>query len=130
MRHFIEAVGDIDVRAVKHRHGEVFIQACLDRGNTSATANKKAAALKRVSQLTAVRGQLEVNPFRYVDRMKVPARNVPVINDDECAGLFDAAKEPGRADAPDYELPTIIWPCVRPAAGVAEPMARPRPDGI
>ena len=44
MRHFIEAVGDIEVQDVTHRHGETFIQACLDKGNSPATANKKSAA--------------------------------------------------------------------------------------
>lgn len=96
MRHFIEAVGDIDMRAVKHRHGEAFIQACLDKGNSPATANKKIGCLKRLFQLAVVRGRLDENPFRFVRHIKVPARQVRIYSDAECTRLLAAAKEPRR----------------------------------
>jgi len=49
MRHFIRVVGDIDYHAIRHEHGEQFIQRCLDGGNRPATAKKKMAnsTLKR-----------------------------------------------------------------------------------
>jgi hypothetical protein len=43
MRHLIEAIGDIDYLKVEHHHGERFVQACLDRGNSLSTINKKIA---------------------------------------------------------------------------------------
>lgn len=104
MRHFLEAVGDIDIRTVKHRHGEAFIQACLDKGNSPATANKKIGCLKRLFQLAVVRGQLDENPFRFVRHIKVPARQVRIYSDPECTRLLEASKEPRRVDAPDWEL--------------------------
>ena len=41
MRDFIRVIGDIDYQKVQHKHGERFVQTCLDRGNTPATATKK-----------------------------------------------------------------------------------------
>jgi len=111
MRHFIEAVGDIDVQTVKHRHGETFIQACLDKANSPATANKKIGCLKRLFQLAVVRGQLDENPFRYVRHIKVPARKVRVYNDQECTRLLNAASVPSRIDSPDWALLVVIALC-------------------
>lgn len=111
MRHFIEAVGDIDVQTVKHRHGETFIQACLDKANSPATANKKIGCLRRLFQLAVVRGQLDENPFRYVRHIKVPARKVRVYNDQECTRLLNAASVPSRIDSPDWALLVVIALC-------------------
>jgi integrase len=104
MRHFIDAVGNLFVQDVKHRHGETFIQACLDRGNSPATANKKIGCLKRQFQLAILRGQLTENPFRYIQHIKVPTRTVRVYTDAECRRLLDAAKTPSRCDSPEWEL--------------------------
>ncbi len=108
MRHLIEAIGDIDVQQVHHRHAEVFIQTRLDAGNAPATVNKKIGALKRLFQLAVLRAQLETNPFRHVTRLRAPARPVRVFNEDECGRLLKAAREPYRSDAPDWELLVIV----------------------
>lgn len=92
MRHFIEAIGDIDYLQVKHEHGERFIQACLDRGNSAATTNKKIRSLKRLFQLAKQRGQLEENPFLYVRKPRAPRRKVRVYTDDECDRLIRSAR--------------------------------------
>jgi len=111
MKHLIEAIGDIDVQDVTHRHGETFIQACLDRGNTPATANKKTSGLKRMFELAVYRGQIDKNPFKFIRRVKVPTRKVHVFSDDECARLITAARAPQRADAPDWELLIVTALC-------------------
>ncbi|MDI6450229.1 tyrosine-type recombinase/integrase [Anaerobaca lacustris] len=111
MRHLIDAVGDIDVQEVSHRHAEVFIQVRLDAGNAPATVNKKVSALKRLFQLAVLRGQLETNPFRHVTRLKAPARQVRVFSEDECDNLLKAVREPYRADGPDWELLVVVALC-------------------
>jgi integrase len=93
MKHLIEAVGDIDYLKVEHRHGERFVQACLDRENSLATVNKKISGVKRLFQLAVQRGQLEKNPFQYVARPKVLRRKVHVYTDKECDRLLRSAKE-------------------------------------
>jgi integrase len=92
MRHFIKATGDIDYLCVKHEHGERFVQACLDHGNTPATARKKIATLKRLFQMAIERGQLEENPFGHVRKPRVPKRRIRIYSDDECIRLIDAAR--------------------------------------
>ena len=91
MRHFIETIGNIDYQHVKHEHGERFIQACLDRGNSPATINKKIRSLKRLFQLAKQRGQLEENPFLYVRKPKASQRKVRVYTDEECDRLIKSA---------------------------------------
>lgn len=111
MRDMIEAIGDIEIRQVKHVHGETFIQACLDKGNAPATANKKVAGLKRLFQLALMRGQLEANPFRFIQAMRVPARKVRVFSEDESDRLIAEARTPRRPDAPDWEPPIATALC-------------------
>jgi integrase len=93
MDHLIQAIGDMDYLKVEHRHGELFLQTCLDKGNSPATVNKKLAGVKRLFQLAVVRGQLETNPFQYVCMRKVPRRKVHVYSDDECNRLIGSARE-------------------------------------
>ncbi len=93
MKHLIKAIGDIDYLKVEHQHGERFVQACLERGNSPATVSKKISGVKRVFQLAVERGQLEKNPFQYVPRPKVPRRKVHVYTDEECDRLVRSAKE-------------------------------------
>jgi len=93
MRHLIDIVGDIDLQEVRHHHGERFLQTCLDRGNSPATAHKKTKSLKRVFQLAVRRGQLETNPFRYIQRPKIPQQEIHVYTDDECRRLLRVARE-------------------------------------
>ena len=51
MEQFIEVVGNIDYQKVRLSHGELFRQACLDRGNSPATVGKKVRSLTRLFQL-------------------------------------------------------------------------------
>ena len=93
MRHFIRVMGDIDYHAIRHEHGEQFIQRCLDGGNRPATAKKKIVALKRLFNLAAQRDQLEDNPFRYVRNPKAPECEIRVYSNEECARLVKAARD-------------------------------------
>jgi integrase len=93
MEHLIEAIGDIDYLKVEHQHGEHFVQACLDRGNSLATVNKKITAVKRILQLAVERDQLEKNPFQHVRKRKVPMRKVHIYTNDECDRLVQSSKE-------------------------------------
>ena len=58
MRHLIAAIGDMDYLKVERNHGERFVQACLDRGNSLSTINKKISGVKRLFRLAVERGQL------------------------------------------------------------------------
>ena len=93
MRQFIQIVGNIDYRNIRHEHGERFIQKCLDGGNRPATVAKKIGSLKRLFQLAVERGQLESNPFQYVHKPKAPQRAIHVFSDDECSRLVQAARQ-------------------------------------
>ncbi len=93
MKHLIKAIGNIDYLRVEHQHGERFVRACLERGNSLATVNKKISALKRLFQLAVERGQLEKNPLQHVPRPKVPRRTVHVYSDEECDRLLKNATE-------------------------------------
>jgi len=93
MEHFMRVIGDIDYRHVKHEHGELFVQACLDSGNTPATAAKKLRHVKRLFQLAVDRGQLEENPLRCVKQPRRPKKKVRVFSKGECSRLIRAARE-------------------------------------
>jgi integrase len=93
MRQFIEVVGNIDYRCVRHEQGERFIQKCLDGGNRPATVAKKIGALKRLFQLAVERGQLEDNPFRYVRKPKTAQRAIHTFSNDECARMVKTARQ-------------------------------------
>jgi len=93
MRDFIDIIGDIDFRQVNHQHGEQFMQACLDKGNSPATVTKKLKHLNRVFQLAVDRGQLEEHPLRRIRSLKVPRQQVRVYSDEECNRLIKAASE-------------------------------------
>ena len=102
MRQLIDVIGDIDYAKVSMHHGERFIQACLDRGNTLATAQKKIQSLKRIFQVALQRGQLEDNPFQYIRCRKIPQKEIHVFSPSECRQLLNAAKH-AKAGM-DYEL--------------------------
>lgn len=93
MRHFIQVIGDMDYRAVKHPHGEKFIQICLDSGNRPGTVRKKIGNLKRLFQLAVERGQLEDHPLRYVRKPKAAQRAVHVFRDEECERMIKVVRE-------------------------------------
>lgn len=93
MRHLIEAIGDIDYQRVEHQHGERLLQACLDNGNSLATAQKKIKALKRIFQLAVLRGQLDANPFRHLQCRKLPEKEIHVYTPEECRRMLKAGTE-------------------------------------
>jgi site-specific recombinase XerD len=93
MMHFIRIVGNIDYLAVRHEHGERFVQASLDEGNAPATAAKKLRHIKRSFELAVNRGQLTENPLRKVRQPKSPEVHVHVYNNDECRRMIQCARE-------------------------------------
>jgi integrase len=93
VRDFIQAIGNRDYQTVSHKHGELFLQHCLDRGNAPATAAKKLRHLKRVFQLAVDRSQLNENPLRRVKSPKVPKKKVRTFTSDQCTRLLKAAHE-------------------------------------
>jgi integrase len=93
MKDFISVVGDIDYQAVQQRHGEIFVRACMDRGNRPATVAKKLRELKRIFQLAVDRGQLEVHPLRRLRPPKSPRQKIRTYSDDECGRILKAAVE-------------------------------------
>lgn len=104
MRHFIDVIGNIDFQQVGHVHGERFIQARLDLGDTPATARKKIKVLKRIFQLAVDRGQLEENPLRRVRQPKVPRNKVRVYGEDECTRLIKTTRENLKRNSVNWEL--------------------------
>jgi len=92
MEHLIKVIGNIDYLKVTHSHGECFIQACLDKGNSPATAAKKLRHLKRLFQLAVNRGQMDENPLKHVKEPKSSMQEVHVYTSDECARILRATK--------------------------------------
>jgi integrase len=93
MKRLIESAGDVDVQKITHQHGERFIQYCLDRGNSKATAKKNLKSLKRLFQMAVERGQLDENPFKYIRSPKVPQKKIRVFSETECNDLAQAASD-------------------------------------
>lgn len=110
MEHFIRTIGDIDYDRVKHTHGERFVQACLDGGNSPATVGKKLRHLNRFFQLAIYRGQLEENPVRQVRRPRVPRQEIHIFNDDECLRLVRAAEDHFATQSGKNRTQPITWP--------------------
>ena len=111
MEHFIRVIGNIDYLHVKHEHGERFMQACLDEGNTPATVAKKLRHLKRLFQLAVDRDQMENNPLRRVSAPSVPNPKVRVYSEDECDRLIKAARESGIGGLVRWELLIMVAKC-------------------
>ncbi len=91
MRQFIKVIGDIDFRRIEHKHGEQFLQACLDSGNRPATVAKKVGTMKRLFELAVQRRQLEENPLRFLRKPKSTARPIKVFTDEECTSMIIVA---------------------------------------
>ena len=111
MRHFIKVTGNIDFLKVRHTHGERFVQACLDDGNSPATANKKVRGIKRLFQLAVERGQLEENPFIRVRRPKPPRRKVHIYTEDQCSRLIKATNELTIKGCVNWNIMIIVAMC-------------------
>lgn len=93
MKNFIDVVGDIDYKTIRQEHAERFIQKALDNGNRPATVAKKIRHLKRMFQLAVERGQLEINPLRYIKQPKTPKKKIRIFTPDACERMIRAAKE-------------------------------------
>jgi len=93
MKDFIAVTGDLPLCRVSGSHGEVFRQACLDKGNTPATVARKLRSCKRLFNLAVERGQLEKNPVQFVKPPKSSKKKVVVYASDECDRLLKAAAE-------------------------------------
>lgn len=91
MADFIDCVGNIDFLKVRHSHGEQFLQYCLDKGNSPATASKKLRHLKRLFQLAKERTQIDDNPLQFVKQPKSAKRKVRIYSDPE--RLIKAARQ-------------------------------------
>jgi len=101
MEQFIEVVGNIDFQKVRLSHGELFRQACLDKGNTPGTVGEKVRSLKRLFQLGVRRGQLQENPLKYLDEPKWSKRKIEIYKPAEIERILKAARynrEPLRWD--------------------------------
>jgi len=93
MNDFIGIIGNIDFRSVSLAHGELYLQACLDRGNSSATVSKKLRALKRLFKLAVNRKQLDESPLQYIAMPKSPKKKINVYSDEQCRQILKAAQE-------------------------------------
>lgn len=94
MRQLIKVIGDIDVRAISHSHGEKFRQACLDTGNKPHTVAKKIRELKAMFELGVNRNQLDENPFRNVKPPKTPNKTIiHTYSEEQCDRLIREASD-------------------------------------
>lgn len=91
MKDFVSKIGNMDFKKVTLAHGERYRQVCLDKGNAPATVTKKLKHLKRLFQLGVCRGQLEENPFRYIDTPKVRKKKIRVYSEMERQNILKAA---------------------------------------
>jgi integrase len=92
MREFIAAVGNIYADKVKFRHCEKFIQYSLDRGLSPHSVNTNIKMVKRIFSLAIKREQLEKNPFDGISLIKVPRKQVRLLNEAEFQRLIQNAR--------------------------------------
>ena len=93
MNHLIKVVGNIDYQKVTLKHGELFRQKCLDKGNSPATVTKKLSHLKRMFQLAVNRKQLDENPLQHIAMPKVTRKKVEKYTTDETNRIIRAARD-------------------------------------
>ena len=93
MNDFIRTIGNIDFRSVNLAHGELYLQACLDRGNTKGTVAKKLRHIKRLFTLAVNRKQLDENPLQYIAMPKSPKKKINIYADDQCQKMLKATHE-------------------------------------
>ena len=92
MNDFIRTIGNIDFRSVTLAHGELYLQMCLDRGNTKGTVAKKLRHIKRLFKLAVNRKQLDENPLQHIAMPKSPKRKINIYADVECRRMLRAAQ--------------------------------------
>ncbi len=93
MNDFIKTIGNIDFESVTLAHGELYRQACLDRGNSIATVSKKIRAIKRLFKLAVNRKQLDESPLQHIAMPKSPKKKINIYADDQCRQVLKAAQE-------------------------------------
>jgi len=93
MRDFIATIGNIDFRSVTLMHGELYLQTCLDRGNTKGTVAKKLRHIKRVFKLAVNRKQLDENPLQYIAVPRSAKKKINIYADAQCIRIQKAAQE-------------------------------------
>jgi len=93
MKDFIATIGNIDFQSVNLVQGELYLQTCLDRGNTKGTVAKKLRHIKRVFTLAVNRKQLDDNPLQYIAMPKSTKKKVHIYTDAQCQRIEKAAQE-------------------------------------
>ena len=93
MNDSIRTIGNIDFRSGGLAHSELYLQTCLDRGNSKATIAKKLRHLKRVFKLAVNRKQLYENPLRHIAMPKTSKNKINIYSDDQCQRILRAAQE-------------------------------------
>ena len=93
MNGFIRIIGNVDFRSVTLAHGELYRQACLDRGNSSATVSKNLRAIKRLFKLAVNRKQLDESPLQHIAMPKSPKKKIHIYADDQCRQILKTAQE-------------------------------------
>ena len=92
MNGLIETIGNIDFRSVRLAHGERYLQACLDRGNSKPTVAKKLRHIKRVFKLAVNRNQLDENPLQHIAMPKSPRKKINIYSDAQCRQILKVAR--------------------------------------
>ncbi len=93
MKDFVGTIGNIDFRSVTLAHGELYLQTCLDHGNSKATIAKKLRHIKRLFKLAVNRKQLDENPLQYIAMPKASKKKINVYSDAQCRRIQKAAQE-------------------------------------
>ena len=93
MKDFIATIGNIDFQSVNLAHGELYLQTCLDRGNTKGTVAKKLRHIKRVFTLAVNRKQLDDNPLQYIAMPKSTKKKVNIYTDAQCQRIEKVSQE-------------------------------------
>ena len=93
MNDFIRTIGNIDFRSVTLTHGELYLQTCLDRGNTKGTVAKKLRHIKRLFTLAVNSKQLDENPLQHIAMPKSPKKKINIYADVQCQRILKAAQE-------------------------------------
>jgi integrase len=93
MNDFIRIIGNTDYQSITLAHGELYLQTCLDRGNTKGTVAKKLRHIKRLFKLAVNRKQLDENPLQYIVMPKSAKKKINVYADVQCQRMLKAAQE-------------------------------------
>jgi len=93
MKDFIGTIGNIDFRSVTLAHGELYLQTCLDRGNSKATIAKKLRHIKRLFKLAVNRKQLDENPLQHIAMPRASKKKINIYTDAQCQRIQKAAQE-------------------------------------